>query len=64
MSRPLAPILRSRINRLAHRRAAEFELRERDKLTERLQQLAQTGADFNELAAALERVERERTDAV
>lgn len=64
MNRPLAPILRSRINQLAHRRAAEFELRERDKLIERLQQLAQAGADFNELAAALERVERERTDAV
>ncbi len=64
MNRPLAPILRSRINRLAHRRAAGFELRLRDKLIERLQQLAQAGADFNELAAALERVERERTDAV
>jgi predicted transcriptional regulator len=51
--------LKSRVNQLAHRMAAKYEIEQREALTERLKGLAAKGKRLPELHAVLDDLERE-----
>ena len=57
--RPLAGPLRARINKLAHLRALQHEIRLKASLFDRVQTARDGGASFNELAALVAKFEAE-----
>ena len=55
--RPLAGLLRARINRLAHSHALHHEARLKASLLEQVQSARDSGASFAELAALVDKFE-------
>ena len=55
--RPLAGPLRARINKLAHTRALQHEIRLKTSLTEQVKNARNGGASFVELSALVDNLE-------